>query len=83
MQGAFSVWYDHKKGLRDLRLKPAQRHLFLYEKMLMFTKRTGKDTDRSTYHFKNALKVKLMLISIEHLLKLNQSTKEKQKHAIP
>ena len=24
-----------------------------------------------------------MLISIEHLLKLNQSTKEKQKHAIP
>lgn len=57
MQGPFSVWNDSKKGLRELRLKPAQRHIFLYEKMLLFTKRTGKDTDRATYHFKNALKV--------------------------
>ena len=57
MQGPFCVWNDSKKGLRDLRLKPAQRHLFLYEKMLLFTKRAGKDTDRETYHFKNALKV--------------------------
>lgn len=57
MQGPFSVWNDSKKGLRELRLKPAQRHIFLYEKMLLFTKRTGKDTDRATYHFKNALKM--------------------------
>lgn len=57
MQGPFSVWNEGKRGLRELRLKPAQRHLFLYEKVLLFTKRAGKDTDRATYHFKNALKV--------------------------
>lgn len=57
MQGPFSVWNESKKGLRELRLKPAQRHIFLYEKVLLFTKRAGKDTDRATYHFKNALKV--------------------------
>ncbi|XP_076045191.1 guanine nucleotide exchange factor DBS-like isoform X5 [Oratosquilla oratoria] len=57
MQGPFSVWNESKKGLRDLRLKPAQRHIFLYEKMLLFTKRAGKDSDRATYHFKNALKM--------------------------
>ncbi|XP_071514247.1 guanine nucleotide exchange factor DBS-like isoform X2 [Panulirus ornatus] len=57
MQGPFSVWNDSKKGLRELRLKPAQRHIFLYEKVLLFTKRAGKDTDRATYHFKNALKM--------------------------
>ncbi|XP_045118170.1 guanine nucleotide exchange factor DBS-like isoform X4 [Portunus trituberculatus] len=57
MQGPFSVWNEGKKGLRELRLKPAQRHIFLYEKVLLFTKRAGKDTDRATYHFKNALKM--------------------------
>ncbi|KAK4316259.1 hypothetical protein Pmani_012567 [Petrolisthes manimaculis] len=57
MQGPFSVWNDSKKGLRELRLKPAQRHIFLYEKVLLFTKRAGKDTDRATYHYKNALKM--------------------------
>ncbi|XP_042228401.1 guanine nucleotide exchange factor DBS-like isoform X1 [Homarus americanus] len=57
MQGPFSVWNESKKGLRELRLKPAQRHIFLYEKVLLFTKRAGKDTDRATYHFKNALKM--------------------------
>ncbi|KAG0713105.1 Guanine nucleotide exchange factor DBS [Chionoecetes opilio] len=57
MQGPFSVWNEGKKGLRELRLKPAQRHIFLYEKVLLFTKRAGKDTDRATYHYKNALKM--------------------------
>ncbi|XP_050688471.1 guanine nucleotide exchange factor DBS-like isoform X3 [Eriocheir sinensis] len=57
MQGPFSVWNEGKRGLRELRLKPAQRHLFLYEKVLLFTKRAGKDTDRATYHFKSALKM--------------------------
>ena len=59
MQGAFCVWNENKKGLRDLRLKPAQRHLFLYEKMMLFTKRAAKDTHRETYHYKNALKVSI------------------------
>ncbi|KAB7494153.1 Guanine nucleotide exchange factor DBS, partial [Armadillidium nasatum] len=36
---------------------PAQRHIFLYDKMLLFTKRAGKDTEKETYHFKNALKM--------------------------
>ncbi|KAF2360234.1 CRAL-TRIO lipid binding domain [Trinorchestia longiramus] len=57
MQGAFSVWVENKRVLRELRIKPAQRHLFLYEKVLLFTKKTGKDNDKASYQFKCALKM--------------------------
>ena len=43
LQGAFSVWLGHRKGatkMKDFaRFKPMQRHLFLYEKAVMFCKR--------------------------------------------
>ncbi|XP_070640709.1 proto-oncogene DBL isoform X4 [Bos indicus] len=65
MQGAFSVWIGHKKGttkMKDFaRFKPMQRHLFLYEKAVVFCKRrveSGEGGDRyPSYSFKHCLKM--------------------------
>lgn len=66
MQGSFSVWTGHRKGptkMKDLaRFKPMQRHLFLYEKALVFCKKRedhGDGYDKtSSYSFKHFLKVR-------------------------
>jgi hypothetical protein len=65
MQGSFNVWTDHKKGhskVKDLaRFKPMQRHLFLYNKMLLFCKKREETTDEKpspSYSFKHSLKVR-------------------------
>jgi len=59
MQGSFSVWTDSKKDrLRELRLKPMQRHIFLYQKAMLFCKKAAKEVhNKDTYHFKRYLKV--------------------------
>uniref|UniRef100_A0A8C2V0Q2 MCF.2 cell line derived transforming sequence n=1 Tax=Chinchilla lanigera TaxID=34839 RepID=A0A8C2V0Q2_CHILA len=65
MQGGFSVWIGHRKGatkMKDFaRFKPMQRHLFLYEKAVVFCKRrteTGEGSDRyPSYSFKHCLKM--------------------------
>ncbi|XP_056893362.1 guanine nucleotide exchange factor DBS isoform X12 [Takifugu flavidus] len=65
MQGSFNVWTDHKKGhnkVKDLaRFKPMQRHLFLYDKMLLFCKKRDETTDghekNPSYSFKHSLKM--------------------------
>ncbi|XP_065394798.1 proto-oncogene DBL isoform X12 [Macaca fascicularis] len=65
MQGGFSVWVGHKKGatkMKDLaRFKPMQRHLFLYEKAIVFCKRrveSGEGSDRyPSYSFKHCWKM--------------------------
>uniref|UniRef100_A0A670KGI1 MCF.2 cell line derived transforming sequence n=1 Tax=Podarcis muralis TaxID=64176 RepID=A0A670KGI1_PODMU len=65
MQGSFSVWTGHRKGptkMKDLaRFKPMQRHLFLYEKALVFCKKRedhGDSHDKSSsYSFKHFLKM--------------------------
>ncbi|KAL2768089.1 proto-oncogene DBL isoform d [Daubentonia madagascariensis] len=65
MQGGFSVWIGHKKGatkMKDFaRFKPMQRHLFLYEKAIVFCKRrveSGEGADRyPSYSFKHCLKM--------------------------
>ncbi|GAA6226209.1 guanine nucleotide exchange factor DBS-like [Lates japonicus] len=65
MQGSFNVWTDHKKGhskVKDLaRFKPMQRHLFLYDKMLLFCKKREETTDghekTPSYSFKHSLKM--------------------------
>lgn len=67
MQGSFSVWTGHRKGptkMKDLaRFKPMQRHLFLYEKALVFCKKRedhGDGYDKtSSYSFKHFLKVRI------------------------
>nr|KAF6435977.1 MCF.2 cell line derived transforming sequence [Rousettus aegyptiacus] len=64
-QGAFSVWIGHKKGatkMKDFaRFKPMQRHLFLYEKAIVFCKRrveSGEGASRyPSYSFKHCLKM--------------------------
>ncbi|XP_039730739.1 proto-oncogene DBL isoform X3 [Pteropus medius] len=64
-QGAFSVWIGHKKGatkMKDFaRFKPMQRHLFLYEKAIVFCKRrveNGEGASRyPSYSFKHCLKM--------------------------
>ncbi|KAI3368312.1 hypothetical protein L3Q82_007828 [Scortum barcoo] len=65
MQGSFNVWTEHKKGhskVKDLaRFKPMQRHLFLYDKMLLFCKKREETTDghekTPSYSFKHSLKM--------------------------
>lgn len=69
MQGSFSVWISHKKGptrMKELaRFKPMQRHLFLYERALLFCKRreehAGGGDKTPSYSFKHCLKVGLCL----------------------
>lgn len=59
MQGQFSVWVENKKDrLRELRLKPMQRQIFLYEKSALFCKRVGRDPETATYQFKMFLQVR-------------------------
>ncbi|KAG8195514.1 hypothetical protein JTE90_019503 [Oedothorax gibbosus] len=56
LQGAFSVWMERKKErIRELRFKPRSRYIFLYEQLVLFTKKYGRD-DNPSYAFKNALK---------------------------
>ncbi|XP_036017670.1 proto-oncogene DBL isoform X11 [Mus musculus] len=65
LQGSFNVWLGHRKGatkMKDFaRFKPMQRHLFLYEKAVMFCKRrfeSGEGADRyPSYSFKHCLKM--------------------------
>lgn len=62
MQGSFSVWTECKKDrLRELRLKPMQRHIFLYQKAMLFCKKTAAH-NKANYHFKRILKVSVYLI---------------------
>lgn len=63
-QNAFSVWTGHRKGATKMkefaRFKPMQRHLFLYEKAIVFCKRRvdGEGACRlPSYSFKNSLNV--------------------------
>ncbi|XP_040261595.1 proto-oncogene DBL isoform X5 [Bufo bufo] len=65
MQGSFSVWITHKKGptkMKELaRFKPMQRHLFLYERAIVFCKRREEHSDghdkTPSYSFKHFLKM--------------------------
>lgn len=57
LQGSFSIWMETKKDLR-LRLKPVRRHLFLYQKALLFCKPVAKAThNKATYQYKHYLKM--------------------------
>ncbi|KAJ8015700.1 hypothetical protein DPEC_G00028840 [Dallia pectoralis] len=65
MQGSFSVWTSHKRGptrMKELaRFKPMQRHLFLYDRILLFCKRREEQGERlernPSYSFKHCLKM--------------------------
>ncbi|KAF2903495.1 hypothetical protein ILUMI_02685 [Ignelater luminosus] len=57
LQGSFSVWSENKKDLK-LRIKPMQRHIFLYQKAVLFCKPSSKAAhNKSVYNFKHYLKM--------------------------
>ncbi|RZB40169.1 guanine nucleotide exchange factor DBS-like, partial [Asbolus verrucosus] len=60
LQGSFSVWVENKRDLR-LRLKPMRRHIFLYQKSILFCKPTSKSSssphNKATYQFKHYLQM--------------------------
>lgn len=57
MQDSFQVWSESKKDIR-LRIKPQQRHIFLYQKSMLFCKLASKPGhNKSTYQFKHYVKV--------------------------
>ncbi|XP_065166036.1 guanine nucleotide exchange factor DBS-like isoform X2 [Atheta coriaria] len=57
LQGSFSVWVENKKDIR-LRIKPMQRHIFLYQKAMLFCKPSAKNThNKNHFQFKHYLKM--------------------------
>ncbi|XP_033106300.1 guanine nucleotide exchange factor DBS-like isoform X4 [Anneissia japonica] len=67
MQGSFYVWVEHKKGnIKDIRFKKMQRHMFLYEKCILFCKKRDDLKDKICYTFKNKLRVQDLGIT-EHV----------------
>ncbi|KAL9912855.1 guanine nucleotide exchange factor DBS isoform 10-T12 [Glossina fuscipes fuscipes] len=57
LQDSFQVWSESKRDIR-LRIKPQQRHIFLYQKSMLFCKQTSKPGhNKSTYQFKHYLKM--------------------------
>lgn len=61
LHGSFSVWTDSKKDIR-LRLKTQQRHIFLYHNVMLFCKEATKGShNKTTYHYKHDLKVRIFL----------------------
>ena len=68
MQGSFSVWTEHKKDkIKDLRFKPMQRHIFLYEKMILFCKKKDdpQSAEKAGYIYKSCLAVSPTFSSAE------------------
>ena len=58
MQGPLFVWVEHKKGgIKDIRQRKMQRHVFLYEKLVIFCKKRGDIKEKTCYAFKSSLKV--------------------------
>ncbi|CAH2989559.1 unnamed protein product [Chilo suppressalis] len=57
MQGSFLVVSENKRDLR-LRIRPRRRHIFLYEKAILFCKPATKNShNKATYHFKHDLQM--------------------------
>ncbi len=57
LQASFNVWVENKKDiLKELRLKPLRRHIFLYRKAMIFCKKTSS-YNKGEYQFKGILKV--------------------------
>ncbi|XP_050389701.2 guanine nucleotide exchange factor DBS isoform X1 [Patella vulgata] len=69
MHASFNVWTDHKKEkLKDLRFKAMRRHVFLYEKSILFCKkREESQHDGAVYSFKK--KIKLSQVGLTETVK--------------
>ena len=58
MQGALYVTVEHKKAIRQRKM---QRHVFLYEKLVLFCKKRGDIKEKTCYAFKSSIKVCIQL----------------------
>ncbi|XP_045447310.1 guanine nucleotide exchange factor DBS-like [Melitaea cinxia] len=57
LQSSFLVVSENKRDLR-LRIRPRRRHIFLYEKAMLFCKPATKNShNKATYHFKHDLQM--------------------------
>ncbi|KAL7048759.1 hypothetical protein ACKWTF_003480 [Chironomus riparius] len=57
LQDSFQICSENKKDIK-LRIKPQQRHVFLYQKAILFCKQDTKTGhNKSTYQFKHWLKM--------------------------
>ncbi|CAH1781907.1 unnamed protein product [Owenia fusiformis] len=59
MQDSFNVWLTHaqkKDRLKDIRFKPMQRHIFLYENSILFSKKMEDKYKDKEYIYKSSLK---------------------------
>lgn len=57
LQDYFQIWTESKKDLR-LRMKAQNRHIFLYQKVMLFCKPDSKTgQNKSTYQYKHSLKM--------------------------
>ncbi|CAI6350677.1 unnamed protein product [Macrosiphum euphorbiae] len=57
LQGSFSMWVENKKDLlKELRLKPMRRQIFLYQQGLLLCKKVSKD-NKPMYHYKKYLRM--------------------------
>lgn len=62
LQDSFQVWTESKKDIR-LRLKTQQRHIFLYQKVMLLCKQGSKTGhNKSTYQYKHHVNVSDNLI---------------------
>jgi len=65
MQGSFSVWLEQKKDRRlyNLQFKPMSRHIFLYERAILFCKQKEDSQNmkgKVLYTFKSIIQVKYL-----------------------
>ncbi|CAG5133868.1 unnamed protein product [Candidula unifasciata] len=74
MHGSFRVWTEHKhERIRDLRLRPMQRHLFLYQRALLLCKKKDEQhgsNEHPCYTFKN--KLNLSQVGLTEKIKSDQ-----------
>ncbi|GFN98118.1 guanine nucleotide exchange factor dbs [Plakobranchus ocellatus] len=68
LHGSFRVWTEHKREkLRDLRLRPMQRHVFLYQHDMLLCKQRDGDESQPTYTFKT--KINLSQVGLTEKIK--------------
>lgn len=69
MQGSLFMWMEYKKNrhnLKDIRQKKMQRHVFLYEKIILFCKKRRDFKDKTCYAFKHSVKISDLAVT-EHV----------------
>ena len=61
---------EHKREkIKDIRIRPMHRHLFLYEKAVLLCKRKEdtQNNDRDVFSFKNMLRVGYVMVLVVYM----------------